>query len=301
METNTQATAQSEPEARGEIVTSGRDRREYERFSLSAAYGTLIHHGNQGPCQVLDISLSGCRIRTEEEFRDGALEPVQLTLPIQGMIVRIQGITQWVAYSHQIGIRFIHPSFAAKNQLASLLTCLADRSLAEVVKAAIAAETASRPGAPIIAMERPVDRLQRPENRVQEDEDRGYKEQAPPPPHPSSPADPNEPRIHSGETDDWPAIIRFIKNNCCLGGAIVDVGLTSCCIRTITPYSLGIHHRVEVAFNLAGLPFRLAGAIENTPDKKLIKIQFHQLSSRKRDELSQAIAELGERAREDGE
>jgi hypothetical protein len=133
----------------------GRDRRAADRYDLDNAPGSLIHKGTKVPCLVVDISLTGCCVRTPQPFTAGALETVKVVFPIFEMILSIWGVTQWVRGEHLLGIQFRHPSARSKNQLAGLLTCLIDKSAAEVVKKAMA-EIVAEPGEnPILQLEHP--------------------------------------------------------------------------------------------------------------------------------------------------
>src|SRR5271156_5309767 len=77
---------------------SGRDKRVDERFDLERAPGTLVHKGRSIPCEMLDVSLSGCRVHTLQPFTAGALESVKVVLAIHGMVLSIWGITQWTQW-----------------------------------------------------------------------------------------------------------------------------------------------------------------------------------------------------------
>ena len=67
----------------GDGVTGvGRDRRVDDRFDMDRAPGTLVHKGQNIPCEMLDISLSGCRLRTGQPFTAGALESVKVVISI---------------------------------------------------------------------------------------------------------------------------------------------------------------------------------------------------------------------------
>jgi len=106
----------------------------------------LKYNGAKTPCQIVDVSLGGCCIRTATCFQAGNLVHVEVEIPIHGMLLRMEGITQWTTRNNLMGVRFIHPSQRSKNQLAGLLTCLVDESAADVVAAAVVA-AASAPSA----------------------------------------------------------------------------------------------------------------------------------------------------------
>jgi hypothetical protein len=120
-----------------------RDRRIYERYGLETPQGHLKYNGTKTPCQIVDVSLGGCCIRTATCFLAGNLVHVEVEIPIHGMLLHMEGITQWTSRSNLMGVRFIHPSQRSKNQLAGLLTCLVDKSAADVVAAAVIAAAAA--------------------------------------------------------------------------------------------------------------------------------------------------------------
>ena len=114
-----------------------RDARVDQRFDLKGAKGVLIYKYESLPCEFIDISLSGCCVRTRDYFEPGALTAVEVALPLLGIQVKLSGVTQWVGRNRLIGVRFRHPNQRAKNELAGLLSGLVDPSAAAVVKDAV--------------------------------------------------------------------------------------------------------------------------------------------------------------------
>ena len=114
-----------------------RDRRRDERHQLNGTQGTLLYRRDSIRCDFIDISVSGCCVRTEEYFEPGALAKVDIILPLCGIQVRLRGITQWVSQNGLVGVRFIHYDPRAKNELTSLLSGLLDEVAAEVVREAV--------------------------------------------------------------------------------------------------------------------------------------------------------------------
>lgn len=136
-----------------------RDRRIYERYGLEAPQGNLKHNGRKLPCHVIDVSLGGCCLRTKGHFLAGNLAQVEVEMSIHGMLLRMSGITQWTSRNNLVGVRFIHPSQRSKNQLAGLLTCLVDKSAADVVAAAMAEAAAAPSSEQALDLEIPEDLL----------------------------------------------------------------------------------------------------------------------------------------------
>jgi hypothetical protein len=269
----------------------GRDRRVDDRFELNRAPGSLIHKGEKIPCEMLDISLSGCRLRTLRPFTAGALESVQVVLAIQEMVLTIWGATQWTTWDRTVGIRFIHPNGRTRNQLAGLLTCLVDTSAAEVVKQAVA-ESARQVGSPIIVLEHPLpieSELAVEEVVVEEEEF-----QAPPPP----PAKPRRPELQSEykvltlDEGESPAVLHLVAEGTALAGNVLDVSQDGCLVQLEHSIAVRLKAQVEADFHLRGLQFRLPGVTTVTYGESLVEVRFTEMSRRKRDDLSQLIMEL---------
>ena len=280
----TMATASTITVSRKSVPDRWRERRVYERFELDGAFGNLVSHGELLPCQFIDISLGGCCVRTEQPFSEGALAPVEIVLMIFGLILRIGGVTQWTSTGNLIGIRFAHPSTRSKNQLAGLLTCLIDKSAAESVKEAIAADH-DLPGKPIlVAQEQPG----RPDVAVQSAVESVHPE--PPKPH----AESDSARTQLPVETEWPAVLRFLESRAHVQGLIVDLKPDGCTVKTSEPFPGSLHVRVELSFHMRGLPFQLAAVTVAFPDKHTTDIRFLDMSRRKREELGQVIEEIAD-------
>ncbi|MGD0830293.1 MAG: PilZ domain-containing protein [Terracidiphilus sp.] len=275
-----------------------RDRRDYERYEVNTPGGCLNYKGVRFPCLIVDVSLSGCCVRSEIPFLPGALANVEVVLPIHGMLLRMVGTTQWVTRENLIGIRFLHGSSRAKNQLAGLLTCLVDKSAADAVRAALVHDAAAKTSGPALALEIPEDLLlslnqpEPPPQQVVEAED---PEPEPPTGEPNSDSSDNS--MGLGETEDWPAALQLLKDGSHVSGSIVGLSQEGCKMRTALPFMSGIHVRVEVEFQMCGLHFRLMGVVENLRGKNTLEIRFLEMSRRKRDEIEELMTELKETAK----
>jgi hypothetical protein len=281
--------ASSERGSGGGKSACGRDRRVDERFDLNDAPGTLIHKGASLACEMLDVSLSGCRLRTLKPFTDGALESVKVVLSIQEMVLSIWGITQWTTWDGTMGIRFIHPTGRSRNQLAGLLTCLLDETAAEVVKKAIAA-AADQVGSAIIALEHPP--------AVAGDaEDEEFQAAPAPPPAPKRPELRSDHKVLSMEAGESPAVLHLVAEESILEGHVVDVSQAGCLVRLARPFQVRLNAQAEVDFHLRGLPFRLAGTTKEMHGERIVEVRFTEMSRRKWDDLALAIMELIERSK----
>jgi PilZ domain len=280
--------------AGGGKTVSGRDKRVDERFALERAPGTLIHKGTSIPCEMVDVSLSGCRLRTLQPFTEGALESVKVVLTIQGMVLSIWGITQWTQGDRMIGVRFIHPTGRTRNQLAGLLTCLLDTSAVEVVMKAVAA-AAGEAGSAIIALKHPlpVEPKTHPEPEIADTLEEEEFQQAPPlPPPRQRPQLKSEHKVLIMEVGESPAVLHLVAEESILGGNVMDVSQDGCLVLLAKPFAVRLNAQVEVDFHLRGLQFRLPGKTKEMHGDQIVEIPFAEMSMRKRDDLSLVIHEL---------
>lgn len=278
-------------------TVSGRDKRVDERFDLERAPGTLVHMGKSIPCEMLDVSLSGCRVHTLQPFTAGALESVKVVLAIHGMVLSIWGITQWTQWERTVGVRFLHPTGRTRNQLAGLLTCLLDSSAADVVKKAVAA-AAGEAGSPIIALEHPLPIEPEPEPVAEEiAEEEEFQAAAPAPVAPKRPELKSEHKVLSMEAGDSPAVLHFVAEESTIGGNVMDVSQDGCLVRLMRVLPVRMNAQVEVDFHLRGLPFRLPGMTKEMHGAQIVEIRFTEMSRRKREDLSLVIVELIEAGR----
>lgn len=254
-------------------------------------------------------------------FAAGALAPVEIVLPMLGMIVRICGVTQWADQNHLVGVRFIHPSARMKNDLAGLLIGLVDKAAAELVKETVAASPVARSNGLVFstciaatprrsevqspASEAPAT-LEKDKDGREEQEWRALREPPAGALPPEAPAHVPEPPAHAREArplgperrvqnagnDNWNAVLEFLADGARLRGVLVDLSLVACIFRTPSPFSGGMDDRVEVEFQMRGLHFRLAGVTKGVYDKHTVGIGFLEMSQRRREELIQVLDEL---------
>jgi hypothetical protein len=270
-----------------------RDRRIDERYEINVPGGCLNYKGTKYPCMIVDVSLSGCCVRTESRFLPGNVANVEVVLPILGMVLHLVGTTQWVTRANLIGVRFLHPSSRSKNQLAGLLTCLVDQGDdAEELRKAVVAEALS--GNAYLDVEVPKVRLATPKHTPIPKEVREVQEHPAHPPRAERSDFEGPGAVQNREKEPWRAVLRLLKDNTQQKGAITGLRLEGCCLHTAEPFVAGIHARVEVDFQMRGLPFLLAGVTEDVRNKKTVDIRFLEISFRKRQELADLIEELRE-------
>jgi hypothetical protein len=225
---------------------------------------------------MLDISLSGCSLKVDRDFKDGALASVKLILPIHGILLSMWGTTQWVKGARTLGIKFIHPTARSRNQLAGLLTCLLDKSAAVVVKKALA-DAVGRADSLVIELEHPP---------KQEEE---QEEVVVPEKRPVLKSEHKVLRLDAGES---PGMLHMVVEGISLKGDMMDLGLEGCIMKLARDYDLRMDIQVEVEFNARGLPFRLPALTKEMHDGRLAEIHFTAMSKRKQGDLLEVIAEL---------
>jgi hypothetical protein len=262
-------------------------RRSHDRQQLFDAHGELIHSGSRIPCQVLEISIGGCSLRTERPFRPGALATVEVVLPILGMVLHIGGVTQWTNKENQIGIRFNDVNSNSKRQLEYLVDCLIGIRTAESVKEPNVSLELNPSNGGVLA-EQPLD---------------------------TNPAGPDSPGtqlariahdspVHCGEhrtraqrDGEWPAFLEFSGRGASFAGAILGLTMGGCTFRTTQAFTRKVFDPLELRFEREGRQFLLSGVVSTIYDPHKIGIQFTLMSHRRREGLALLLVERCEAAK----
>jgi hypothetical protein len=95
------------------------------------------------------------------------------------------------------------------------------------------------------------------------------------------------------EGDICSAILRFLDGSV-IHGAISGLSLTGCNVRIAQKFAAPINSKLEVEFQMRGLPFLLAGTAAEVRNQLTVDIRFLPLSRRKTEELSEVLGELGQ-------
>ena len=307
-----------EPAEKTEETTAGpKNLRTVPRFEVDAdALLLLVAHGATLPCRVVDLSLSGCRLRTRERLPGGARLRVEVTFKVRGLPFRFCGITQWTDGRNLVGIRFVDLSERRKEEF---LEAIAEVEVEDAAKRAaekeaaeeeaateqLAAQPASPP--PICAPGGPIPPI--PQLAAAQ----APSEQALPQPW-TLPLRPwtggpqrtepwsaglslvkpsrRERRSQSREEVDTSASIFLVNAASKLNGRILDLSPCGCHIQTNERFPVGIFTRVEAEFRLKGMLFRLGGVIQAIHDRHHVGIRFLDMSSRKKEQLELLIEEI---------
>jgi PilZ domain len=70
---------------------------------------------------MLDISLGGCRVRTQERFLAGIMTRLEVVFTLKGVGFRLTGVTQWTDRRNLVGIRFLDMTTRRTDALAESL------------------------------------------------------------------------------------------------------------------------------------------------------------------------------------
>lgn len=71
--------------------------------------------------RIVDLSLGGCRIRTEERFHVGIYTRIEAEFYLRGLPFRLGGVIQAIYDLNSFGVRFIDLSERKRQQLADLI------------------------------------------------------------------------------------------------------------------------------------------------------------------------------------
>ncbi|MGA3162179.1 MAG: PilZ domain-containing protein [Terracidiphilus sp.] len=113
-----EAHAASPPQAK----PSRRDRREALRQGVdNSAVIYLIKIASTLRGRILDLSLSGCRIRANERFPVGIYTRVETEFRLEGLPFRLAGVIQAIHDRHTVGIRFLDMSSRKQEQVEQLI------------------------------------------------------------------------------------------------------------------------------------------------------------------------------------
>jgi PilZ domain len=102
------------------------ERRREPRYPVDArAVLLLVKSSTAMPGRLLDLSMNGCQVRTQEHFTLGIFVRVEVEFDLRGMRFRLSGVTQSIHDVRSVGIRFLAVSERAQGQLAELIQELA--------------------------------------------------------------------------------------------------------------------------------------------------------------------------------
>lgn len=315
--------------ARG--MTSGKqERRDDARLAVDEeASLLLLSRGAYLACRIVEISLTGCRMRTRDRFLGETGVRVEAVFRLCGIALRFNAMTEWTNGKHLVGIRFVDVAAHRMDELAEVLCEIAAESAAMAVKQAAERQAAkekaakkphemqiskpSPPPAPLPASAsnlRPAAPAELPELEAVEPDPQAAKPLGegigPQGPATSSPSQssprsnlPSKPAARDRRSQprhnvDTSATILVADAASRINGRILNLSLGGCRIRTEEHFPVGIYTGIEIEFHLEGKPFRLGGVVQAIQDRQFVGIRFLNMRSRKREQIEQLIAEIDE-------
>jgi hypothetical protein len=278
------------PEDLARLVTesnSGKEtplryRRSHHRHELANAHGELIYKESVTPCRVIEISAGGCSLETDRPFRPGALAPVEVVLPILGMVLHIGGVTQWMKGERKMGVFFNHVNARSKNQLEGLIACLIQQSSAEFVKTSVASPSLNPLTGDVLAV-RPIAPKPVPLEFPEGQEDKGAYDAS---------VHCGDARLRAENEGEWHVAFRSPDNRFRGSGALLDLSLAGCTVQTARMFAGEVDDPIEVDLAMQGLHFLVGGVVKAIYDPQTIGIQLNPMNVRRRETFALLILEL---------
>jgi len=98
------------------------DRRKEPRHSVDTSVVVrLVDVASKLEGRIVDLSMGGCRIRTNLPFPLGVFRRVETQFRMNGLPFRLAGVTQAIYDPFQVGIRFLNLSERMREQLKELI------------------------------------------------------------------------------------------------------------------------------------------------------------------------------------
>ncbi|HXR37555.1 MAG TPA: PilZ domain-containing protein [Terracidiphilus sp.] len=114
--------AEDRPADAGAGGPAQRERRAQQRHWVdTCAVIHLVNIGSRLSGRIVDLSLGGCRIRTDERFPVGIYTRVETEFRVEGLPFRLGGVIQAIHDRRVVGIRFLDLSERKRDQLAQLM------------------------------------------------------------------------------------------------------------------------------------------------------------------------------------
>ena len=268
------------------------ERRCQARYAVDTeASLVMVNPGGAWRARMLELSVDGCRVRTDRHSTMAMPTGVEVAFQINGMAFRLAGTMQWLDSQLNAGIHFSPMAPRRRAALLDLLDELEAKRQAEEQpesQASSAAEEDKRsrgtkPGSVAPATWTNAGVLS---TAAEKPEGEG-----------GAPARSGRPmgrdrRDEARVAVDTRATVFFIDVRAQISGRILDLSMSGCRIRTDERFPVGIYRRVETEFKADGLPFRLVGVVQAMHDKFTVGIRFLDMSLRKRDQLTQLMEEM---------
>jgi c-di-GMP-binding flagellar brake protein YcgR len=99
-------------------------------------------------------------------------------------------------------------------------------------------------------------------------------------------------RSHPRYAVDADSTLLLVSHGLSLQSHILDLSLEGCRLRILEHYAVGTGMRVEVAFKVNGIAFRLVGISRWTDGRDLVGVQFVSVVDRRREQLAEVVVEI---------
>lgn len=120
------------------------ERRAQSRHAVNTqARLLLVKAGISMSGRILNLSLGGCRIRTEKQFNVGIYVRVEAEFYLHGLPFRVGGVSQAIQDKNTIGVRFLDMSDRRRKQLTELIAEIEEAALEKSSGAGIASSNES--------------------------------------------------------------------------------------------------------------------------------------------------------------
>jgi c-di-GMP-binding flagellar brake protein YcgR len=276
------------------VAAQGQKFRAHPRYTVDEdSVLLLVSHGMPVKARIVDLSLTGCRVRAYDQFSRKAGRSIEITFKANGIDFRLNGVVQWSDEHNYFGIRFVNMTDRRKKDLAEVIGEMAAAAArAAALNNLLAAQQSARDAAEETAAKQPVE-ADAEQPRGLESESQSLAQAAADPPIAPSAA-PIERRGQPRQVVHKLSTIILARDGSRFRGHILNLSLTGCRIRTEERIPVGIYSRVETEFHLRGFPFRLGGVIEAMHDRYTAGIHFLDLSERKQQQVLELMGELEE-------
>lgn len=122
-------------------IPAHRDRRAQPRHEVDTSAAIfLVKIGSTLRGRILDLSLGGCRIRTDERFPVGIYTRVETEFCLEGLPFRLGGVIQAIHNRNTVGIRFLDLSDRKRQQVVELIGEIEQLRAAQISSEPAAAE-----------------------------------------------------------------------------------------------------------------------------------------------------------------
>ena len=116
------------PAAASQPKPAGHERRTQSRQEVdTSATILLVNIASRLPGRILNLSIGGCRIRTDDRFPVGIYTRVETEFHLEGLPFRLGGVVQAIQDRHNIGIRFLDMSERKREQVEQLIAEIAEQ------------------------------------------------------------------------------------------------------------------------------------------------------------------------------